>query len=111
VINTTTTALDGSYSFNGLTPGSYTVAEVEQAGWTRTAPAEGSYTVELTDADVTGRDFGNHGVSSISGAKFFDTNGNGARADDGLSGLDNRRRARQFAKPGGGPTSGPGRSP
>jgi uncharacterized protein (DUF2141 family) len=82
VINTTTTALDGSYSFNGLTPGSYTVAEVEQAGWTRTAPAEGSYTVELTDADVTGRDFGNHGVSSISGAKFFDTNGNGARDDN-----------------------------
>ncbi len=86
VVNTTTTALDGSYSFNGLTPGAYRVAEVEKPGWTRTAPSEGSYTIELTDADVTDRDFGNHGVSSISGAKFFDANGNGAR-DSGEPGL------------------------
>ena len=32
-------AKDGSYRFEDLLPGSYTVAEVEQSGWTRTAPA------------------------------------------------------------------------
>jgi protocatechuate 3,4-dioxygenase beta subunit len=88
VINTATTALDGSYRFSNLTPGSYVVTEVEQTGWTRTAPQDGSYNVDLSDADVAGRNFGNHGVGSISGTKFFDTNSNGVKDADepGLSG-------------------------
>ncbi|MEZ6035564.1 MAG: FG-GAP-like repeat-containing protein, partial [Planctomycetaceae bacterium] len=32
----TVTAADGTYSFTGLTPGNYSVAEVQQAGWTPT---------------------------------------------------------------------------
>ena len=35
----TTTAADGSYSFNGLAAGTYTVAEVQQSGWQQTSPA------------------------------------------------------------------------
>jgi len=78
----TATGADGSYRFEGLSPGTYTVSEVEQSGWKRTAPAEGSYTVSLSDADVSGKDFGNHGSWSISGSVFLDANGNGARDAD-----------------------------
>src|SRR5262249_21224808 len=42
---TTTTGANGEYSFTGLTPGTYTVAEVLQTGWTQTA---GGTTVTLT---------------------------------------------------------------
>ena len=34
-----TTAADGSYSFDGLAAGTYTVAEVQQPGWQQTSPA------------------------------------------------------------------------
>ena len=33
-----TTAADGSYSFDGLAAGTYTVAEVQQPGWQQTSP-------------------------------------------------------------------------
>ena len=87
-VNSTATAADGSYKFENLEPGSYSVAEVDQAGWSRTAPQSGSYSVELTNADVTDRDFGNHGSWSISGTAFQDTDGNGAKngEETGLAG-------------------------
>ena len=56
---TTTTGQDGSYQFQNLPPGDYTVSEVLQSGWLQTSPAGGSYLVMLTDADVSERDFGN----------------------------------------------------
>ena len=77
-----TTAQDGSYSFEDLAPGTYTISEVEQSGWARTAPREGSYTVSINDADVSAQDFGNHGSWSISGSVFLDSNGNGAKDAD-----------------------------
>ena len=89
VVNTTTTGQDGTYKFADLTPGSYKVAEVEQSGWTRTAPQEGSYTVDLMNSDATGKDFGNHGSFVISGTSFLDSNGNGVR-DDGETGQADR---------------------
>ena len=82
IVNSTTTGKDGSYKFADLMPGSYSVKEVEQSGWARTAPLEGSYSVVLADADVTGKDFGNHGSWSISGANFNDLNGNGVKDGD-----------------------------
>jgi subtilisin-like proprotein convertase family protein len=57
------TGLDGSYSFDGLTPGvSHVIREVAQGGWRQTAPGgDGAYRVRLdSDQDVAGRDFGNH---------------------------------------------------
>jgi hypothetical protein len=42
------TAADGSYSFTGVVPGSYTVEEVAQPGWTQTCPAApGIHTITL----------------------------------------------------------------
>ncbi|NPV62029.1 MAG: hypothetical protein HPY61_05255 [Methanotrichaceae archaeon] len=84
--STAVTGADGSYRFQGLEAGSYTITEVEQAGWTRTAPASGSHSVALKDSDATGLDFGNRGSWSISGMKYQDLDGNGAR-DEGEPGL------------------------
>ncbi len=81
VINATTTGQDGSYSFQNLAPGTYTISEVAQEGWAQTAP-QGSYTVELKDANVTGKDFGSRGNLSISGQKYYDINGNGVQDAD-----------------------------
>ena len=54
------TDINGYYYFLNLVPGTYTVTEVAQSGWTQTAPAGGSYTVTLGVAqEVNGRDFGN----------------------------------------------------
>ena len=46
---TTVTGANGQYSFTGLTPGMYTVTEVQQTGWTQTA---GGTTVTLTSGQV-----------------------------------------------------------
>jgi hypothetical protein len=56
----TTSCEDSGYSFRNLPPGTYTVREEVQSGWTPTAPGSGSYAVNLDiDQVVYGRDFGN----------------------------------------------------
>ena len=60
IIETTTTEADGSYSFDYLGAGTYTVSEVPQAGWTQTYPTGNVHTVSLSDKSSTGNDFGNH---------------------------------------------------
>jgi hypothetical protein len=44
----TTTTAGGSYAFANLEPGTYTVTESLQVGWSRSAPAGGGYTVVST---------------------------------------------------------------
>lgn len=93
------TDANGNYEFstltNGLQPGTYTVCETLQAGWTQTAPAPGpgivscaghggglGYSITLTlGDDDTGNDFGNRLPNSAlkRGLKFNDLNGNGQR--------------------------------
>ncbi len=52
---------DGSYSFDGLLPGTYRVEEVEQPGWMMTdSPADMQIDNETV---ITGADFGNHQIS------------------------------------------------
>jgi hypothetical protein len=53
VIANITTSADGSYSFPGLMPGDYVVAEVLPANWTAVNPADGLASVTLQDKDMT----------------------------------------------------------
>jgi hypothetical protein len=59
----TTTDVNGRYGFVNLQPGTYTVAEVQQSGWTEKGPAPvppGTYSQTLVAGQVaTGLDFGN----------------------------------------------------
>ena len=58
---TTATNNDGNYTFSGLIPGNYTVAEVLKTGWIQTFPTNGTYNVTITgNESITGIDFGNN---------------------------------------------------
>ena len=92
---TTTTDENGHYAFTGVAPGSYTVGEVCDEGWSQSMPAptngcgSGVYDITLESGEVdAGNDFGNYQFATKSGAKFHDLNANGVRdADDaGLAG-------------------------
>lgn len=80
----TLTAADGSWSFD-VVPGSYTIREVLELGWTQTAPEPlppGEFAVDVTDEDVTGLNFGNMEGSTepeltLTGFKWEDLNGDG----------------------------------
>ena len=52
---------NGNYSISGVAPGTYTLREVPQSGYTQTAPAApGTYSVTITaGGSVTGKNFGN----------------------------------------------------
>jgi hypothetical protein len=81
------TGEDGSYRFDNLAPGNYSLSEVLQDSWTQTVPASGTHSVDVVDTDVSGQDFGNRARTySISGVKFNDLNGNGA--NEGEPGLE-----------------------
>jgi hypothetical protein len=77
----TTTAGDGSYSFTGLSVGTYKVREVQQAGWTQTTANPSD--VVLANADIENDvNFGNFKLVSITGKKFNDDEGDGSIAGD-----------------------------
>ena len=83
---TDVTDANGDYSFT-VNPGSYTVSEEQQAGWTQTFPASGDYDIVLTSGETeTGNDFGNFQQATKSGTKFNDLDGDGVR-DAGEPGL------------------------
>ena len=48
------TAANGSYSFDGLAPGTYTVAEVQQLGWQQTSPVGSVPSIERVSVDDSG---------------------------------------------------------
>ena len=48
---TDVTDANGDYSFT-VNPGSYTVSEEQQAGWTQTFPASGDYDIVLTSGET-----------------------------------------------------------
>ena len=88
----TVTDADGNYRFSFVTPGTYTVGEVLQSGWTQTYPnAPGTHTVEVGESeDVTDIDFGNllTNPAEITGVKWNDLDKDGVRdaAEPGLEG-------------------------
>lgn len=63
LVATTSTVGDGSYSFNDVPVGSYTVCEVNQSGWEQTYPLinNGCHDVTVLEAtETTDIDFGNY---------------------------------------------------
>src|SRR5258706_667791 len=86
----TTTDGSGHYSFGSLLPGTYTVREVLQAGWTQLAPlSPDEFTVTVVgNVDSSGHNFINNNGFDLSGKKLTDITGNGLSSDDtGLGGL------------------------
>ena len=87
VKQSTTTSSNGSYSFTGLLPGSFTLEELmPTSGWTQIY-SPGPVTL-VAGVDSTGNNFGNFKNVSISGYKFNDLNGSGVwnSNDPGLPG-------------------------
>ncbi len=86
VVATTVTAADGSYAFNGLAAGSYTVTEVQPAGYGSSTP--NSVAVNLTAGSNARVDYGET-VSTLAGAVFVDTSNDGVRqpGEAGIAGV------------------------
>ena len=86
VVQTARTDSSGDFSFSGVGPGTYTVAEVVQSGYNETS-SPGTFSLTTTGGqDVTGLDFGNFQQWSVSGTLFEDSNQDGT-LDDGETGL------------------------
>ncbi|MBI5214349.1 MAG: VCBS repeat-containing protein [Ignavibacteriae bacterium] len=85
-----TTSGSGDYQFNSVAPGTYTVQEVLQSGWIQTYPTTASHSVTVTSgSNVSGKDFANFKLGSISGTKYQDTDGD-STIDAGEPTLPNR---------------------
>src|SRR5262249_45477287 len=84
-----TTDAAGNYSFGRLTDGFYKLTEVQQKGWVQTVQPKPNPVQMTGELPITGQDFGNFKLVSVSGHKFQDTNGNGVQdAGEGpLSGI------------------------
>ena len=91
-VDSTLTDGSGNYTFTNLVPGTYVVSETAQSGWTQTYPTlPGTHTVVVTGGGtISGRDFGNLQLGSISGTTYNDLNGNGVK-DVGDTALNNWR--------------------
>ncbi|HEX3557099.1 MAG TPA: SdrD B-like domain-containing protein [Thermoanaerobaculia bacterium] len=96
VIGTTTTAGDGIYHFNNLTPGTYSVRIVPTtlpAGVTPTFDLDGIATPNIATftlaagASRTDVDFGYRGTASVGDRVWLDSNANGAQ-DAGETGIN-----------------------
>jgi len=89
LLASTTTDGNGHYTFAGVGPGTFTIEEVRQGGWTQTFPsASGTHTVTVGTDNGVSLDFGNFQLATLIGQAFNDLNGNGAKdaGDTGLSG-------------------------
>jgi hypothetical protein len=77
----------GYYEFDNLTPGSYSVTEVLQSGWSQTTMPLNPITV-VAGQHLQNNLFGNYNGPGILGMKYEDIDGNGAKngADSGLAG-------------------------
>lgn len=65
VIKSVVTPMDGKFAFNDLAAGEYTVSEVVEAGWKLIAPADGKFTVTITNESITNLEFANQLVPVV----------------------------------------------
>ena len=75
---TTSTAPDGTYTFVGLTAGTYRVRQLLPDGRTQTTANPADITL-ASGASVLGVDFGSVARGTISGEAFDDLDGNGVK--------------------------------
>src|SRR6266545_38792 len=87
VVAITTTAGNGSYLFSGLAAGSYTVREIDPAGYTSTTA--NSVPVNVAPGGAANANFGDQQQGTISGTVFSDLNGDRAQnaGEGGLGGV------------------------
>src|SRR6266540_4021305 len=87
VVAITTTAGNGSYLFSGLAAGSYTVREIDPAGYTSTTA--NSVPVNVAPGGAANANFGDQQQGTVSGTVFSDLNGNGTQdvGEGGLGGV------------------------
>lgn len=87
------TDANGDYEICGVGPGTFTLAEVAQAGWTQTEPTTpGTYTIVTSSGtDVSGNDFGNYKDADDTKYRTFTA----AELQ-----LDNQKKPTKRAKPG-----------
>ncbi|OWK40435.1 hypothetical protein FRUB_05354 [Fimbriiglobus ruber] len=78
VVTTTTTAADGTYTFSGLSFGTYQVSEVLMPGYVATDPNPPPVSTQ-SGTTVAGTNFGNFRPATISGTIYVDTNGDGVQ--------------------------------
>ncbi|HTK76960.1 MAG TPA: SdrD B-like domain-containing protein, partial [Gemmataceae bacterium] len=78
VIQTTTSAPDGSYIFRSLVAGNYRIREVPLAGWIQTTPDPPDMTLG-SNQQITNIPFGNFRLITVAGVKFDDRNGTGVQ--------------------------------
>ncbi|TAK54578.1 MAG: T9SS type A sorting domain-containing protein, partial [Bacteroidetes bacterium] len=82
-----TTSGNGDYIFDNVPTGTYMVQEVVQSGWMQTYPASGTYSVAMSSgSNITGKDFANFKLGTVSGTKFLDFDGDTVK-DAGETGL------------------------
>ncbi len=86
-ISTTVTASDGAYTFTNVTPGPYTVQEIDPPGYTSTTPNQQSVSVPPGGTVIV--NFGAQPMGMISGVVFNDRDGSGSRGagEEGLPGI------------------------
>jgi hypothetical protein len=74
----TTTATDGTFSFDDLKRGTYLVCEADRKGWTQTLPVtnDGCYEVKINKKNLhfNAALFGNFQLGGVGGVKFNDLN-------------------------------------
>lgn len=76
--DTEVTDVNGVYAFTGLSVGTYTVTEQQQAGWTQMTADPAPVTVGLGDV-VTNVDFGNFENVAVTGYKWHDRDADAAK--------------------------------
>jgi len=87
VIATTSSTVDGSYSFTGVRPGNYTVVEVQPTGYAPSTPL--NVAVTLPTSGLTNINFGQN-LGALEGYVFYDVNNNGIR-EPGEPGIANEK--------------------
>ncbi len=82
LLETTTTGLDGTYGFDDIGTGSYTVTELVPANMYATSPTSIPVSITQQQGDVTGVDFLNARYCSVAGTKWNDADSDGIHDTD-----------------------------